>query len=162
YKLGEEVHLKAILRSDTAEAMRLLERGAALEVVVRDSQGEERDKRTLALSDWSSADWTYRLPEEAPLGHWEGRATVACHQEAASGSFLVAAYRRPDFRVDANLAGESSLAGIKLKGVVTGRYLFGAPMATRAVRWTYTRSPLDTVPAAVTDAFSLDRYAFLD
>ncbi len=162
YKLGEEVHLKAILRSDTAEGIRLLDAGSALEVVVRDSQGEERDKRTLALSEWSSADWTYRLPDEAPLGGYLVRATVAGQQQSVSGSFLVAAYRRPDFRVDANLAGESSLAGVKLKGVVGGRYLFGAPMAGRDVRWTYSRSVLDTVPSAITDAFPLDRYALLD
>ncbi|HEV7502982.1 MAG TPA: MG2 domain-containing protein, partial [Vicinamibacteria bacterium] len=162
YRLGEEVHLKAILRSDTAEAIRLLDRGAALEIVVRDSQGEERDKRSLPLSEWSSADWTYRLPEEAPLGQYEVRATVAGQKQTVEGSFLVAAYRRPDFRVDANLAGETSIAGVKLKGVVDGRYLFGATMGGRDVRWTFARAALDTVPAAVTDAFSLDRYAFLD
>jgi alpha-2-macroglobulin len=162
YRLGEEVHVKAILRSDTAEGMRLLDRGTAVEVVVRDSQNEERDKRTLPLSEWSSADWTYRLPEEAPLGTYEVRATVAGQNASVAGSFLVAAYRRPDFRVDANLAGESSLAGTSLKGVVTGRYLFGAPMAGRDVRWTYARGPLATVPTTVTDGFPLDRYAFLD
>ena len=54
------------------------------------------------------------------------------------------------------------MAGVKLKGVVTGRYLFGAPMAGRDVRWTYTRARLATVPATVTDAFPLDRYVFLD
>jgi hypothetical protein len=162
YRLGEEVHLKAILRSDTAEGMRLVDQGTAVEIVVRDSQNEVRDKRALPLSEWSSADWTYRLPEEAPLGTYEVRATVAGQNASVAGSFLVAAYRRPDFRVDANLAGESSLAGIKLKGVVTGRYLFGAPMAGRDVRWTYTRAPLATVPATVTDAFPADRYVFLD
>jgi len=162
YRLGEEVHLKAILRSDTPEGMRLLEGATALEVVVRDSQNEERDKRTLPLSEWSSADWVYRLPEEAPLGNYEVRATVAGQQSSVAGSFLVAAYRRPDFRVDANLAGESPLAGTRLKGVVTGRYLFGGAMSGRDVRWTYTRAPLFAVPAVVTDSFPLDRYVFLD
>ncbi|HEV7503060.1 MAG TPA: MG2 domain-containing protein, partial [Vicinamibacteria bacterium] len=162
YRLGEEVHFKAILRSDTAEGMSLLDRGTALEIVVRDSQNEERDKRTLSLSEWSSADWAYRLPEDAPLGSYEVRATVAGQKSPVSGSFLVAAYRRPDFRVDANLAGESSLAGTRLKGVVTGRYLFGGPMGGRDLRWTYARAPLATVPAIVTDAFPLDRYVFLD
>jgi alpha-2-macroglobulin len=162
YRLGEEVHLKAILRSDTASGMRLLDAGAAVEIVVRDTQGEVRDKRSLPLSEWSSADWTYRLPEEAPLGEYQVRLTVAGQQEGVSGSFLVAAYRRPDFRVDANLAGESSIAGVKLKGVVDGRYLFGGPMNGRDLKWTFSRLALDTVPPAVTEAFPLDRYAFLD
>jgi alpha-2-macroglobulin-like protein/MG2 domain-containing protein/Big-like domain-containing protein len=132
YRLGEEVHLKAILRSDTAEGMRLFDRGTAVEIVVRDSQNEERDKRTLPLSEWSSADWTHRLPEEAPLGTYEVRATVAGQKSSVAGSFLVAAYRRPDFRVDANLAGESSLAGVKLKGVTSSGLPW--PPATSAGR----------------------------
>ena len=162
YRLGEEAHLKAILRSDSTSGIGLLDRGTAVQVVVRDSQGEERDKRTVALSEWSSADWTYRLPEEAPLGHYEVRATVAGQQREVSGTFLVAAYRRPDFRVDANLAGPSSVAGVTLKGVIDGRYLFGATMAGRDVRWTYSHQPLDTVPNAIAEAFPSDRYVLLD
>ena len=81
---------------------------------------------------------------------------------ASPGRFLVAAYRRPDFRVDANLAGESSLAGARLKGVVTGRYLFGAADGRPRRRWTYTRAPLAYGARVVTDAFPLDRYVFLD
>ncbi|HUG52990.1 MAG TPA: MG2 domain-containing protein [Vicinamibacteria bacterium] len=162
YRLGEEVHVKAILRSDTAQGIRLLDRGTALDVVVRDSQGEERDKRSVPLSEWSSADWAFRLPSDAPLGHYSLTATVAGQQGSASGSFLVAAYRRPDFRVDANLAGESSVAGVTLKGVIEARYLFGAPMAGRDVRWTSTRSAAQSVPDAIGERYPLDRYTFLD
>src|SRR5262249_62206859 len=97
YRLGEEVHLKAVLRADTAEGMRLLDAGTALDVVVRDSQGEGRDKRSLKVSEWSSADWTWRLPEDAPLGYYAVSATVAGQEHTVSGSILVAAYRRPDF-----------------------------------------------------------------
>src|SRR5262249_1926401 len=46
--------------------------------------------------------------------------------------------------------------------VVNGRYLLGAPMSGRDVRWTYWRQPLESVPDVITDAFPLDRYAFLD
>src|SRR5438445_9173730 len=77
YRLGEEVHFKAILRADTAEGIRLLAASTALEVVVRDSQGEERDKRSLPVSEWSSAEWTWRLPEEAPLGQYQVEAKMA-------------------------------------------------------------------------------------
>jgi uncharacterized protein YfaS (alpha-2-macroglobulin family) len=74
----------------------------------------------------------------------------------------VAAYRRPEFRVDVNLAAESSLAGVELKGVVAGRYLFGAPMAGRPIRWTLSRAPLASVPAAVAERFPEERWVFLD
>ncbi len=162
YKLGEEVHVKAVLRSDTAEGIRLLDRGTAVQVVVKDSQGDEKDRRTIALGDWSSADWAFTLPAEGPLGRYEVRASVAGQREEVVGSFLVAAYRRPDFRVDAELAGETSVTGVTLKGVVTGRYLFGAAMVGRDVKWTFTRVPSLTVPRAIEERFASDRYAFLD
>ena len=162
YRLGEEVHLKAILRSDRPEGIALLPAGTAVEIAVRDSQGQELDKRTLTLGEWSSADWSVRLPANGPLGHYDASASVSGHRDPVHGSFLVAAYRRPEFRVDPNLAGESSLAGVVLKGVVGGRYLFGAPMAGQPVRWTFSRAPLFSVPGAVAERFPEERWVFLD
>jgi hypothetical protein len=162
YRLGEEVHLKAILRSDKPEGIALLPPATAVEILMRDSQGQELDKRTLTLAEWSSADWSVRLPQNGALGHYDVSASVGGHRDPVHGSFLVAAYRRPEFRVDPNLAGESSLAGVVLKGLVGGRYLFGAPMAGQPVRWTFSRSPLSFVPPAVADRFPEERWVFLD
>jgi uncharacterized protein YfaS (alpha-2-macroglobulin family) len=159
YKLGEEIHFKAVLRWDTARGMELLSPGTEVEMALEDSQGDKKDKRTVAMSEWSSADWTFTLPSDGPLGRYRVSATVAGRQ--VSGGFLVAAYRRPEFRVDTNLAGETSLAGVTLEGVVNGRYLFGAPMAGRDVRWTFSRQPIETVPAKVLERFPTDQFAFL-
>ncbi|HEX6739189.1 MAG TPA: MG2 domain-containing protein, partial [Vicinamibacteria bacterium] len=161
YKLGEEVHLKAILRSDTAAGMALLA-GAEAEMVLENSQGAELDKRTVKLSEWSSADWALTLPADGPFGYYRVTVRVAGQERRAFGGFLVAAYRRPEFRVDVNLAGESSVAGVGLKGVATARYLFGAPMAGQAVRWTYSKAPRFDVPAAITERFPAERFAFLE
>lgn len=162
YKLAEEVHFKAVLRNDTTKGIVLLPPDTSVIVELRDSHGDERDKRTIALSEWSSGEWTFTLPDEAPLGHYSVIARLPGEQHGVTGSFLVAAYRRPDFRVDTNLAGESPVAGVTLKGVVNGQYLFGAPMAGRDVRWTYSRQPLDTIPANLLERFPSDRYAFLN
>ena len=192
YKLGEEIHLKAILRHDTANGIKLLPEGTPVEVSVRDSQSREVDTRTVKLNAWSSAEWTVRLPQEGSLGSYSLTAKVtrekpkpAQPQPAVTqttvtnvaaranttrnedgdgdgdndgeddspnseqtteihnkvyGSFLVAAYRRPEFRVDATLSGVTAIAGSTLKGVVTGRYLFGAAMTGRPVTWNLTRS----------------------
>jgi alpha-2-macroglobulin len=160
YKLGEEVRLKAVLRSDSAKGMGMLA-GADAQVVVENSQGEEVDRRVVKLSEWSSADWAVSLPAEGPLGRYRVTARVGGQEREAYGSFLVAAYRRPEFRVDVELAGESSLAGVSLKGVATGRYLFGSPMAGQGVRWTYSKAPLFHVPPAVADRFLAEQWAFL-
>ena len=67
-----------------------------------------------------------------------------------NASFLVAAYRRPDFRVDVSLAGKDPLAGDQVKGVVTARYLFGASMCARPVAWRYSKSPGYNAPSTIT------------
>ena len=161
YRLGEEVHFKTIARSDTARGVVLLPPGTKAEIVVRDSQGAEADKRTVALSEWGSAEWTWKLPAEAPLGNWRIEARVSDQKREGHGSFLVAAFRRPDFRVDATLKAPTSIAGTKLAGSVSGRYLFGAPMAERAVQWTYTRRPVATVPASLRERFPEEQWVFL-
>jgi uncharacterized protein YfaS (alpha-2-macroglobulin family) len=68
YKLGEEVHFKLVARADTPDGMQLLAPGAKVQVTLRDSHSNEIDNRTLDINAWSSAEWTYRIPAEAPLG----------------------------------------------------------------------------------------------
>lgn len=162
YKLGEEVHLKLILRADTPNGMQLVERGRAVKLTLTNSQGETVATKEVALSDWSSAEWLTKIPDDAPFGTWTASATIEGMTGGASAEFLVAAYRRPDFRVDVTLAGEPPIAGTKLKGVVTGKYLFGAAMAKKNVAWTYTSQQVDEVPDAVTARFPYDSWSFLE
>jgi uncharacterized protein YfaS (alpha-2-macroglobulin family) len=161
YKLGEEVHFKLIARADTPNGMQLLPQGTKVDVVLRDSQSRELDSRSVTLNAWSSAEWTWRVPAEAPLGNYSVAAKTAKHVGVITGDLLVAAYRRPDFRVDTTLSGSSTLAGTKLDGRIVGRYLFGAPMPGATVRWNYAKIELTDVPQKITDRWSEDRYSFL-
>ncbi|MGH9329510.1 MAG: alpha-2-macroglobulin family protein, partial [Vicinamibacterales bacterium] len=92
----------------------------------------------------------------------EMRWNPAAEQERVYGSFLVAAYRRPDFRVDATLTAGPAIAGVTLDGVVTARYLFGAVMAGRPVTWRFFRAPEAGVTPQILDRFPGDRFTFLD
>jgi uncharacterized protein YfaS (alpha-2-macroglobulin family) len=182
YKLGEEIHVKAILRRDTPNGIQLIDRGTPLYVSVRDSRDKIVDERTVNITAWSAAEWVMRLPGEGALGNYSVAVSLnktAFERQAVrpedrenldyeppwrdlvSGSFLVAAYRRPDFRVDANLGGDSALAGARLKAVVAARYLFGATMGNRPVNWNYSRSPVFQAPAGVLNKFPADRFAFV-
>jgi uncharacterized protein YfaS (alpha-2-macroglobulin family) len=161
YKLGEEVHLKAVLRSDTPDGVRLLPAGTEVTFVVRDSRNKEVERRTAKLSEWSSADLTFKVPVDGSLGDYSMSARIENQRGAAGGSFLVAAYRRPDFRVDATMGPSTAIAGATLNATVTGRYLFGAAMSGRDVRWTYTKERVNEVPSAVDDLFPPERYTFL-
>ena len=187
YRLGEEVHLKAILRHNTPTGITLLAAGTAVSIATRDSQNRLIDQRRVTIGRWSSAEWTFRLPNDGSLGDYSIRAyldqdrtkptvrpgaTAVLSQQADPdetvpyekmvwGGFLVAAYRRPDFRVDVKLSGEPAIAGSTLTGVVTARYLFGAPMGGRPVKWTFSRSPITTAPDAVYEHFPSERWMFV-
>ncbi|MGH9441494.1 MAG: alpha-2-macroglobulin family protein [Thermoanaerobaculia bacterium] len=162
YKPGEQVHFKAVFRSDTAEGMNLLPPASAVSLKVTDSQGKEIDARTILAGKWSSSDGVFTLPEDGPLGSYRLAAECKEAHRKIFGQFLVAAYRRPDFRVGVKLAGEPAVAGAKLSGVVSGRYLFGAVMKDRPVRWTYSAQPVLEVPAAVRNFDRGQEYEFLD
>ncbi len=178
YKPGEQVHVKAIVRADTPNGIRLLPAGSKLDVVVRDSRSKEVDRRTITLNRWSSAEWAWSVPAEATLGNYSVQAQVAGTTPAegndvtereyedgwwlkrVNGSFLVAAYRKPEFRVDTTLAGETPLAGSTLRATVTAKYLFGGSMGSRPVRWTVTRAPDLDIPQAIFERFPRERFVF--
>ena len=131
YRLGEEIHLKAILRHNAPSGIALLPAGTPVIITVRDSQNRVVDERTVRVNNWSSAEWTMTLPADGSLGNYSLRALLESdrpkpvpanarrgaaqsgeseddyrlHQKSVHGSFLVAAYRRPDFRVDVTLTG---------------------------------------------------------
>lgn len=161
YKLGEEVHVKAVVRSDTPAGLQLLPSGTKVEVELRDSHDKPIDTRTVPLNEWSSSEWTVKIPADAPLGSYRFIGRVEGQRLRAMGNFLVAAYRRPEFRVDVALTAPSTVAGVQLDGTVTARYLFGAPMSGMPVKWTYAKHSVFDVPAKVTERFPEERYTFL-
>jgi uncharacterized protein YfaS (alpha-2-macroglobulin family) len=187
YKLGEQIHFKAILRQNTPTGIELLRRGTSLYVSLRDSNYRLVDERTVTVNEWSSAEWEVALPADGALGNYSVRAVLEADrpkpkapedldpgarpgmrsdddvpwQKSVHGSLLVAAYRRPDFRVDVSLKADRPLAGEPMKGAVTARYLFGAPMGARPVKWSLTRSPVMDAPAAIRDVFPQERWEFI-
>ena len=162
YKPGEEVHAKIVLRSDTPTGMQLLPAGTGVDLVVTDSHDKEVDTRTLKLNDWSSAEWTWTVPADGVLGDYSIKASVKSQRLMTYGSFLVAAYRRPEFRVDVTLKPAAApIAGTKLNGTIVGKYLFGGAMASRPVKWTYSKSPVYDVPQAIRERFVEGQWEFL-
>jgi len=177
YKPGEEIHVKAIVRADTPTGVRLMPEGSAVEIRVHDSRNKEVDRRTIQLNRWSSAEWTWIVPAEATLGTYriqaalpgaikpEGNDLVEYRPDGSwlkqlHGSFLVAAYRRPDFRVDTTLTSEPPIAGEPLHAGLDARYLFGSAMARRPVTWSLTRTVMFSIPAAIRERYPDDTFVF--
>ncbi len=177
YRPGEQVHVKAIVRSDTPTGMRLLPAGATLEVRTHDARNQVVDRRSVTVGRWSSVEWSWTVPAEATLGNYRVQAMLPGAErpegndvterepngawlKEVTGSFLVAAYRKPDFRVDTTLAAGRATAGDAMQASVEARYLFGTSLGPRPVRWALSRSIDLSVPAAVQERYPGDRYAF--
>src|SRR5262249_44353533 len=160
--------------------------GTPLYVAMKDSRDRVIDSRTVTINAWSTTEWTARLAGNGALGNYSIEVTLDKsaleektpappreidddepwepeYRKIVRGSFLVAAYRRPEFRVDVRLGADTPAptAGATLKGVVNARYLFGAAMANRPARWTVSRTPVYPAPAAVQTAYPADRFAFV-
>ena len=174
YRLGEEIHLKAILRTDTSSGIQMLPPGTPVYVTVRDSRDRPVDERKVTLSDWSSAEWAVTLPATGALGNYSIHARLEPARErrpedefeyrpdrVVYGSFLVAAYRRPDFRVDVTLPATSPITGASIEGVAAAKYLFGGTMAGRPVRWKATRGVTYSAPASVVERFLPAQWTFV-
>ena len=187
YRLGEEIHFKAILRQNTPTGVRLFPAGTSVVLSIRDSQNRRVDERTVKLNAWSAADWTMTLPQDGALGYYSLRAVLETdrpkpkspeqrrrdvepseeedeyvrYEKSVHGTFLVAAYKRPDFRVDVSVPGNTVIAGDPLKATVKARYLFGAAMNGRPVTWSFSKTPGYGAPRAITEQFQEDRWVFV-
>jgi alpha-2-macroglobulin len=161
YSLGDEVRVKGILRHDGPNGMAPVRPGTNVEVVVRDGRGQEVTRTTVAVSEWSSVEWQWRVPATGGLGRYQVHISESDNRRGgASASFLVAAFRRPDFSVAVDLEAPEPIQGAGLKGRIDARFLFGAAMGERPVRWTIRRTPVHHVPAPIGKQFPADRYAF--
>jgi uncharacterized protein YfaS (alpha-2-macroglobulin family) len=169
YRQGDELRAKVILRNDSPSGTRMADAGATLQVLVRDRNGREVDRRSLPLGVASAADWSWRVPDDGALGHYSisvglasdagDLATRPSHRRV-TGSFLVAAFRRPDFRVDASVHAAVPILGSPLAARLEARYLFGAPIGRQPVRWWVSRTPAQRVPDAIRQRFSERQFAF--
>ena len=73
------------------------------------------------------------MPADAPLGHFAIRLTTG--DKAASGSFEVQEYRKPEFEVLVLPAERFVLQGRTVKATVRARYYFGQPVARGALTY---------------------------
>src|SRR4029453_18969976 len=76
YKLGEEVHFKALLRSNTPQGIRLLSEGTGVAITVTDARERVVAERVVKVNAWSTAEWTLTLPDDGSLGNYSVKAML--------------------------------------------------------------------------------------
>jgi uncharacterized protein YfaS (alpha-2-macroglobulin family) len=160
YRPGESMHTKAVVRRVDGDAAEAVRRGT-VRVVLTGPDGDVSSKR-IALNAFGSVDADFAVPASAMLGEYtvavwfdppparpRGRARPAAPQSPVmigSASVRVGEFRQPTVRVDLDLPTEALAQGDTIRAAVRGQYLFGAPTANTAARWTLLRDGAATYP----------------
>jgi len=120
--------------------------------------GDKRDLGRRALDEFGAFTLPVALAKDAPLGTYVVRATAG-NGETISGTFRVAEFKPPNFKVDLALDHDVVQRGATVTGTATNAYLFGAPLAGASTKFTVTRSPSAYVPKG-REAYAFGRQWF--
>ncbi len=140
YRPGQTVHFKAIVRVDD-DARYTLPPTPTLPIRIQDPEGREVYSATLNLNDFGTAAGAFPLAEDATLGPYTLMADLPPGPYYHSVSFLVAAYRRPEFQVTLTSERPAYVAGEAIQVLLEATYYFGGPVAGAKVEWTARARP---------------------
>ena len=133
YRPGEMVHIYGIDRR--FEGGPIDKMGAPTEPreitwTAHSSRRRELGKGSVQPTLFGTFDFSFQLPAHIDLGG------VSIQTSLGSTSINVQEYRAPEFDVSVKTSASTILYGDTIRGTVSGRYLFGAPMKKAAVHWT--------------------------
>ncbi len=131
YRPGQEVHLKAFVRSERDGSYHN-PAGEEVSLIVKDARNTALMARSLVLDPFGAVDASLQLDAEAPVGRYAVELRLG--KLLFTGDFEVEAYRKPAFQV---LVGGPATArpGDTLEFLIDARYLFGGPVADAEVEY---------------------------
>ncbi|HTM01308.1 MAG TPA: carboxypeptidase regulatory-like domain-containing protein, partial [Candidatus Omnitrophota bacterium] len=145
YRPGQTVFWKLFARRGADSAYALPRAGAKAQMAVIGPDGASRAVASDSLSSSGSADGSFVVPADAPLGDWRVAATVGA--ATAGAGFAVQEYRKPEFRVEVTPDREVYLNGDEIRFIASARYFFGAPVFGAVVRYNLFETRLSEAPA---------------
>ncbi|MBV9439415.1 MAG: alpha-2-macroglobulin family protein, partial [Candidatus Eremiobacteraeota bacterium] len=120
--------------------------------------GTKRDLGRRSADAFGAFAFPVAVRRDDPLGYYIVRAGAG-NGEQVSGSFRVAEFKPPTFKVDLTLDRAFAVRGTTVSGTASNRYLFGAPLAGATTAFTVTRSPSSYAPKG-RDGFTFGRRWF--
>ncbi len=144
YQPGETAHVTA---AGWFLVNGVLRRGKApsYTITLEQPNGDKHDLGRRALDEFGTFTLPVALAKDAPLGSYTVRASAG-NGEQITGTFRVAEFKPPNFKVDLALDHDVAQRGATITGTATNAYLFGAPLAGASTKFTVTRSPSAFTP----------------
>lgn len=137
YRPEQKVYFKGVVRR-LGEGGYETPNARAASVKVTDQNNNEILNKELPLSSRGTFSGEVDLPAGASLGYY---SIVASFDESQTrGSFEVAEYKKPEFKVKVSTPKSFVPVGEKAKFAVEAKYFFGAPVASGDVKYYIYRS----------------------
>jgi hypothetical protein len=137
YRPEQKVYFKGIIRQ-LGEGGYEVPTARNIQVVISDQENNEVFNKELQLSTRGTFSGEVDLPPGAPLGYYEIKASIG--ETQARGSFEVAEYKKPEFKVRVTTPKNFVPVGERTKFTVEARYFFGAPVTSGDVKYYIYRS----------------------
>jgi uncharacterized protein YfaS (alpha-2-macroglobulin family) len=138
YRPTHKVNFKGIVRAMDANGAYKPVAQSTVNITVEDPNGANILTKELPLSPRGTFNGDVDIAEEAPLGSYRIAAEV--ENGSASGSFEVAEYKKPEYKVTVAVPGKYVQTGQKANFSIDARYFFGAPVANAEVKYYIYRS----------------------
>jgi uncharacterized protein YfaS (alpha-2-macroglobulin family) len=114
-------------------------------ITLESPSGDKRDLTRVALNAFGTFSVPFVIPKDAALGSWLIRASAG-NGETLTGTFRVAEFKPPNFKVSVALDKTVALRGDTVNATATSTYLFGAPVEGAASLFSVTRSQAYLAP----------------
>ncbi len=137
YRPGQVVSFKAILRLTKGQIYSLIG-NQDVRLQFRDPRDNPLEQVTLRSNDIGSVAGSFKIPQEGMIGPYS--IVLTTNNQSAYQTFSVAAYRKPEFKVDVRTVGRRYFGGDDIHFSVDSAYYFGSPVAQAVVHWTARRS----------------------
>ena len=138
YRPTHQVSFKGIVRAVDENGAYKAITDDTVNVTIEDPNGANIFTKELPLSPRGTFNGGMEIAETAPLGSYRIAAEVG--GGTAGGSFEVAEYKKPEYKVTVSAPGKFVQAGQKTNFSIDARYFFGSPVANAEVKYYIYRS----------------------
>jgi uncharacterized protein YfaS (alpha-2-macroglobulin family) len=138
YRPSHKVYFKGILRAMDERGSYQSINESTVNVVIEDPNNARVFASELPLSARGTFNGEMEISEEAALGNY--RIVVATDAGTSSGSFEVAEYKKPEYKVKVSAPKTYINAGEEMQFSISARYFFGSPVAHAEVKYYVYRS----------------------
>ncbi len=158
YRPGETAEYKVIVRADDDAQYGLPPADARFDLVISSPRGQQLKREEIALNGFGSHAGRFEIPGDAPVGNYslsvmkKGATAIS----VAGNSFLVAAFRNPEFQVEVTTDEPSYANGDRIDVQAKASFFFGGALDGAKMQWSVLASP---EPLRVK---GFERYSFSD